>query len=152
MHRHINPAQVLTDKQLEPVRKSLNKEGLIRLDGIEALVDILGESTFIKYAIETSFFFDNDAAYNRFVQMSNVITGGKPDALFPKSGVALPARKTNNGTHVTVNGTMWFVDVNGNTICPIIEDGNNNSKPHSMINTLFGYNQLLQRLDFHHHS
>lgn len=153
----VNPANVLSNKALIPIRKKYNKSKLAKLDAMDALVNAIGEDELIRLVVETSFFFDCEAAKKRFKEISDVIVNGTPDQSLPNNGVALPARKSEKTTNSTANatgihkkgknGVLYFVDNSGTNICPIKKDGNGNAMVCQLINKLFGYNMNVNQKD-----
>ena len=95
-----------------------NEKTSAQIDGMQSLIDKLGEQNFIRLTIESSYFFDHEAVKKRFDEMVALISKGE----------ALPARKS------TVSDFDY------------IEDGNGNSNVCSTINRFCGYN-LNQTLD-----
>lgn len=140
--------KIISESMLAPIRKRFRKPELALLDGMDDLVNDIGEDRFIRLAVESSFFFNEAEALKRFNDIIKVITvNNEKDPLFKNEENTLPARKctksTNNTTvdgHVMHNGKIWYKDEYGNMISPIKEDGNGNAMVCQMINSIFGYN------------
>lgn len=148
--------------QLDDLRKQISKNSQLHIfDGMQALVDELGEDRIIELALLHSYFFSPTIVAKRHEKIVDYIQNGNVsvyDDEFATAGPylknrkqtneGLPARKTENGngnnagTHI--NGK--YIDEFNQAICDVIEDGNNNSKVCSIINKYTGYN-LNQNLD-----
>ena len=132
-----NASNVIPDENLNAIRRSLKKNGLVPLDGMDPLISHLGLKGFIKLAVETSLFIDKEIVDDRFNEISDAIK-------VPQT--PLPARKCDSksnrseGWHVEVPPHLFYEDENGTRICPITIDPNGNAKVCSVINEYTGYN------------
>lgn len=152
---HNENIQPIDSKKLESVRLTFKKTDLAQIDGMDSLINKLGEEEIIKLAVESSFFFNKSIAEDRFNRMIDVINmDGKCDKITKiKKPNTLPARnsqandksnenKTNEGIQEKnkLEDTFFYKDEKGVKICNIEKDGNGNAKVCQMINAYTGYN------------
>ncbi|MDE7460683.1 MAG: hypothetical protein K2M85_06300 [Paramuribaculum sp.] len=95
--------------------KQSDRQTLAQLDGMNHLITLLGEDSFIKLAIESSYFFNAEIVKKRFEEIAEVFT----------TGGELPARKSSTPS--------IYSNVK------IIEKKNGNSDVCSLIKKEFGY-------------
>lgn len=70
-----------------------NKEDGIQIDGMDMLISKIGEEKFIKWAIESSYFFSKELCENRFDEITNIWKNGGDDPMFCRlKNKSLPAR------------------------------------------------------------
>ncbi|MEZ7746848.1 hypothetical protein [Prevotella jejuni] len=126
-----------TSSTLDDTRDSFSKDSLDKIDGIRSLIDLidtLGEKTFIKLVIESSFFFDKK------------IVDDQRNDIFKKLGEQpIPARKTTKTQsgipEVGVNtkiGNLDIYQINGCNI-PVELDGDGNEQVRKLIRSKTGY-------------
>lgn len=84
------------EESLSSVRESINKSQNPKVDGMVSLIRYINEKSFIKLAIESSYFFSGDLVKNRFDEISEYIRESKEsDPAFEKYDCKyLPARYT----------------------------------------------------------
>ena len=116
----------------EPAAKKIishfNKSELAKIDGMESLLDILGEEGFIKAVIENSYFFCPELVHARFDAMAKSISNGE----------RLYARKSTQDDLYQMKGSdRLYVD--GSFRCPIVLDKDGNAEVRKVINTETGY-------------
>ena len=154
-------------EELDKIKLSFKKADLRRIEAMDSLITVMGgENTFIKLAIESSFFFDPDTARERHNQIATFITDinnnsytsdKKKYGLFDNDGDALPARKSQKTGNSKTNDEgyhsqdtqdtkdqWYYIDEQGVQICPINKDGNGNARVCQLINQNFGYNFALK--------
>ena len=149
---------------MNDLRQNLQKRGLHQFDGMQSLVDAIGEKDFIRLAINNSYFFSPEIVKERHENIIDYICGNNFEAYEAeylryrdfekreKGDGGIPARKTNtkegetSGKHE--NG--YYVDENNKPICKVIVDGNGNAKVCSIIRFYTGYylNQTLDKKPF----
>ena len=79
---HNENIQPIDSKKLESVRLTFKKTDLAQIDGMDSLINKLGEEEIIKLAVESSFFFNKSIAEDRFNRMIDVINmDGKCDKI-----------------------------------------------------------------------
>ena len=116
----------------EPTAKKIilhfNKPKLAKIDGMESLLDILGEEGFIKAVIENSYFFCPELVHARFDEMARAFAIGEK----------LYARKSTQDDLYQMKGSdRLYVD--GSFRCPIVLDKDGNAEVRKVINTETGY-------------
>ena len=129
-----------TSSTLDDSRNSFSKGSLDKIDGVRVLIDILGEETFIKSVIESSFFFDK-----------KIVDDQRKDIFdkFKKLGSTeeepIPARKTTkkqsgiNGVGINTKiGNLDIYYINGCNI-PVELDGDGNEQVRKLIKSKTGY-------------
>ena len=128
-----NASNVIPDKDLNAIRRSLKKNGLVPLDGMNPLIKYLGIDGFIKLAVESSLFINKKIVDDRFNKISDAIK---------VSQTLLPARRCHSKSNKPEGGHVggYYEDENGTRICPITIDPNGNAKVCSVINGYTGYN------------
>ena len=123
-----------TSSTLDDSRNSFSKGSLDKIDGVRVLIDILGESNFIKLVIENSYFFDK-----------KIVEDQRKDILNKLGKQPIPARKTTKkqrGIHgVGINtkiGNLDIYQINGCNI-PVELDGDGNEQVRKLIKSKTGY-------------
>ena len=116
----------------EPAAKKIishfNKSELAKIDGMESLLDILGEEGFIKAVIENSYFLSPELVHARFDEMARALAIGEK----------LYARKSTQDDLYQMKGSdRLYVD--GSFKCPIVLDKDGNAEVRKVINTETGY-------------
>ena len=98
-------------------------------DGMKALINKLGDDTFIKLAVENSYFFSAEVVECRQLELNTLLQQGK----------ALPARKT---TKTTNTSNYWQTDgyyCENNVRILINQDSDGNREVRRLINKETGY-------------
>lgn len=116
----------------EPTAKKIishfNKPKLAKIDGMESLLDILGEDGFIKAVIENSYFFSPELVHARFDEMARAFSIGEK----------MYARKSTQDDLYQMKGCdRLYVD--GSFKCSIVLDKDGNAEVRKVINTETGY-------------
>lgn len=116
----------------EPAAKKIishfNKLELAKIDGMESLLDILGEDGFIKAVVENCYFFSPELVHARFDAMARAFAIGEK----------LYARKSTQDDLYQMKGSdKLYVD--GSFRCPIVLDKDGNAEVRKVINTETGY-------------
>lgn len=134
--------KLISSSDLKSVRNMFKKNDLAKLakiDGMDSLIKKMGEKEIVKLAIESSFFFAEKIAEDRFGKMKEEL----------KKATALPARKSNKnddsktkneGCHKEEQSEKYYHNENDNWSCKIKIDGNGNAKVCQIINEYTGYN------------
>ena len=105
-----------------------NKPSLTKIDGMESLIDVLGEESFIRTVIENSYFFSADLVSAQFDDLVGSI----------KKSENIPARKsTQDDLYQFKDDKRYFVD--GSFKCPIMLDKDGNSEVRKLINNVTGF-------------
>ena len=111
-------AQTLSELQLSEARRKLNKRKIFaQIDGMDSLINALGEDNFVKLVVESSFFFEPmmvKAQFNDLVRIYN-------------NGGELYARKSS------------YYHPGSRPKVKVIEDSNGNSQVYKTIKELFGF-------------
>lgn len=135
-----NNKKLISSSDLKSVRNIFKKNDLAKLakiDGMDSLIKKMGEKEIVKLAIESSFFFAEEIAEDRFRKMKDELK------------TALPARKSNKnddsktkneGCHKEEQGEKYYHDENDKWSCKIKIDSNGNAKVCQIINDYTGYN------------
>ena len=114
--------------KVKEVISHFNKSKLPKLDGLESLLDILGEDGFIKAVIENSYFFSPELVKSRFDEMANAM----------KNGETLYARKSRQEDLYQINDKgIFFVDGTFRQRIQLDQDGNYEVR--RVINSITGY-------------
>lgn len=114
--------------KVKEVISHFNKSELPKLDGLESLLDILGEDGFIKAVIENSYFFSPKLVKSRFDEMANTMENEK----------TLYARKSRQEDLYQIDGEdRLFVDGKFRQRIQLDKDGNYEVR--RVINSITGY-------------
>ena len=109
--------QTLSDLQLSEARRKLNKRKMFaQIDGMDSLINALGEDNFVKLAVESSYFFEPMIVRTQFNELAKAYT----------EGGELYVRKSDwhSGIHPKMK---------------IKEDSNGNSQVYKIVKKLFGF-------------
>ena len=149
---------------INDLRKSLQEYGLHKFDGMQPLIDAIGEEAFIHLAINNSYFFSPKIVKDRHYKIIDYICNNNSEAYRAeyiresefekrkKQNEGIPARNTNTkeGENSGKHENGEYVDENNIKICKVVEDGNGNAKVCSIIRFYTGYylNQTLEKKPF----
>ena len=132
--------KVIDTKDLKSVRASFNKTDLAQIDGMDSLINCIGDGI-IKLAIESSYFFDKKIASKRHNEIIEIIKKNKtlPARKSQKDSESKEDNKEEGYQEENVDENVYY-NKDGIRICNIIIDGNGNAKVCQMINEYTGYN------------
>ena len=126
-----------TSSTLDDIRNSFPKNSLDKIDGIRSLIDLidtLGEKTFIKLVIESSYFFD-----------VKIVDAQRKDIFNKLGNQPIPARKTTKkdgedlGVGInTTHGNVNIFLINNKNI-PVLLDKDGNEQVRKLIKRDTGY-------------
>lgn len=116
------------EKKAKKIISHFNKPQLTKIDGMDSLLNVLGEDGFIKAIIENSYFFNPRFVNFQFDEMAQSIVAGE----------SIPARKsTQDNIYLLKGDKRIFVD--GDFKCPIMLDKDGNAEVRRVINAATGY-------------
>ena len=116
------------EKKAKKIISYFNKPQLTKIDGMDSLLDLLGEDGFIKAIIENSYFFNPRFVKSHFDEIAQSIVAGE----------SIPARRsTQDNIYLLKGDKRFFVD--GDFKCPIMLDKDGNAEVRRVINAVTGY-------------
>ena len=116
------------NESVRKVTRRLKKSEFAKIDGMESLLDILGENGFIKAVIENSYFFSPRLVHSRFEDMVESIN--KSENLHARKSMQEDIYQKNEKNILFVDGSFKQ---------PIVLDKGGNAEVRSIINATTGY-------------